>query len=128
VSSKSNKAFSLLEVLITVAILSTAIIFIFRSFTASLSAVRFSQDITLACYLAEDKFWEMKQKQKKSIRPLNYEQGTEELQGRQFNWVYQTSKLEDSDLIKLQFDVSWRHKIKEKEYTITFLTYLPPNP
>jgi len=126
VISKSNKAFSLLEVLITVAILSTAVIFVFRSFTASLSSAKFSQNITLACYLAEAKLWEIEQNQRQSPSPLDPDNGTEKMQGRDFNWSYETIKLEGLNLIKLRFNISWQEKIREKEYSMEFLTYLIP--
>ncbi|MFA4843036.1 MAG: prepilin-type N-terminal cleavage/methylation domain-containing protein, partial [Candidatus Omnitrophota bacterium] len=52
-----NKGLTLLEVLITVAILAGAIVFVFRGFLTALSATKFSQNVTLACLLAEDKIW-----------------------------------------------------------------------
>lgn len=121
-----NRAFSLLEVLITVAVLSTAIIFVLRSFTAALSAARFSQNIGLACYLAENKLWEIEQKQKLYYEPLIPEQGSQILQERRFNWAYTLSKLTDADLILLKVKVSWQEKAREKEYSLSFSTYLLP--
>lgn len=115
-ASKSNKAFSLLEVLITVAILSTAIVFVFRAFTTVLSSVRFSQNITLACLLAEDKLWEIEEKQKQSQDPIGSESGTEKIQNQDFLWSYTTSKLADYDLIELNLTVN----------NINFVTYLLP--
>lgn len=124
--SRFNKAFSLVEVLITVGILSTAITFIFRSFTASLNSAKFSQNITLACYLAESKLFEIEQKQKNSLPPIENEEGSQDLQGKKFNWSYEIEQTEDPNLIKLEFNVSWQEGVREKEYVLSFSTYLLP--
>jgi len=126
VKSKFNKAFTLVEVIITVGILSTAIVFVLRSFMAALSATQLSQNITLASFLAEDKLWEIEQKQKHSASPLGAEQGIEKIEERDFNWKYATTKLEESDLIELKFAVSFPEKRKENKYALEFLTYLMP--
>ncbi len=124
-ASKSNKAFSLLEVLITVAILSTAIVFVFQSFTASLSSSKFSQNITLACYLVESKLWEIEQKQKQDTKPLEPAQGAEKIQGRDFNWSYEIKELDSAlpELEQLTLTLSWEEK-RENPYTLEFSTYL----
>ena len=123
-ASKSNKAFSLLEVIITVAILSTAIVFVFRAFTTVLSSVRFSQNITYACLLAEDKLWEIEEKQKESSDPLEIASGTKTLQGRDFRWDYTATKIADLNLVDLEFNLHWQEKAREKEYSLNFRTYL----
>ncbi len=123
---KSNRAFTLLEVLITVAILTTGIVFLFRSFAASLSAARFSQHISLACYLAEGKIWELEQKQLFSVRPIGSASGEEESAEKIFSWNYNTSELEGVGLAKLKFVVSWEERLRKEKYNIEFFTYLQP--
>jgi len=121
----SNRAsFTLLEVLITVAILATAIIFVFRSFTASLTSAQFSQDITSACYLAEDKLWEIGQTQVNA--PKSSDQGSQRIQNKDFNWYYEIQNTDNAELKELKLTVSWKEKVREKEYTMDFLTYLAP--
>lgn len=121
--SKFSKAFTLLEVLITVAILSTAITFLFRSFTAVLSSAQFSQYISLACYLSEDKLWEIEQANTGgSGFP---ESGSAMQQNKNFNWRYEIQDTDHQDLKELNFIVSWKVKTREKEYLMEFLTYLP---
>ncbi len=112
--------------MITVAILSTAIVFTLRAFASVLTGVRFSQDISLACLLAEDKMWEAEAKQKESKEPLEPASGSQTMGGRDFNWDYTAAKIEDMDLINLEFNVSWKEKAREKEYTLDFITYLIP--
>lgn len=125
-ASKSNKAFSLLEVMITVAILSTAIVFTLRAFATVLSSVRFSQNIALACLLAEDKMWEAQVRQKENEESLEPTSGKETIQGRDFNWDYEATKIPDLNLIDLKFNVNWKEKIREKEYVLNFVTRLIP--
>lgn len=117
-----NKAFSLIEVLITVAILSTAIIFVFRSFTASLNTARFSQDITLASFLAEDKLWNIEKKFiANAALPFS---GSEIMQNRTFNWDYKITETQIANLSQFKFTVSWKENVREKQYPIEFFTYL----
>ncbi len=124
--SRFNKAFTLLEVLIALAILSTAIVFIFRSFTASLSSVKFSQNITLACFFAENKIWELEQEQKAKADLIESRQGNQKLQGKDFRWAYQVERLGSSDLAYLEFIVYWQENLREKECSLEFDTYLVP--
>ena len=122
--SRSNKAFTLLEVLIALAILSTAIVFIFRSFTSSLSSAKFSQNITLASFFAEGKIWELEQEQKTKLEPIADRDGSEKMQGKDFKWSAKAKKVGSSGLVYLDFIISWQENFREKEYFIEFDTYL----
>lgn len=122
---KSNKALSLLEVIITVGILSTAIVFLFRSFAASLATTKFSQNITLACYLAKERLWLMEEKQKDATFHLEPESGTEKIQSRDFNWRQTAADLAElPDLVEANLAVSWKEGAAGQDYTMSFLTYL----
>ena len=123
-SKKTSGAFTLLEVLIAVGILSTAIIFIFRSFTAALASVRFSQNITLACYLAEAKFWEVERSYISGGKIPD--PGKEKIQEKDFHWSYEILDTAEPDLKLLKLAVSWKENQREKEYPLEFFTYLPP--
>ena len=122
VSPGRARSFTLIEVLITVGILSTVIIFILRSFMTLLSSVRFSQDLTFACYLAKDRLWKIEQARSKGI--LASASGTEELGARSFAWSYEIIDFGDPDLRQLTLKISWKKKESEKEYTTEFTTYV----
>ena len=124
-TSRSNKAFSLLEVIITVAILSVAIMFIFRSFASAIASTKFSQNISLACFLAESHLWEIEQRHKDNLA-LPSPQGTEKIEERGFNWDYTILDTDIPELKKLKFTVSWKERLREKEYSVDFFTYLAP--
>lgn len=120
--SRSNSAFSLLEVLIATAILSTAVIFIFRSFVTALSAVKLSQNITLAGYLAEDKLWEIGQAYRLGA-PLTGS-GSDNQGYPAFNWSYEISDTDMQDLKELRLTLSWQQGRQPGEYSLGFLSYL----
>jgi len=124
---KFNKSFSLIEVLITVGIVSGVIIFIFRCFAASLGMSLFSQHISLGCYLAEDKLWQIEQAWQNNTEKLP-RPGVEKIQDRDFKWDYEIS---DSDpdatnttLKNLKLEVSWQENFREKDYSLEFFTTL----
>lgn len=119
---KSNRSFSLIEVLITVGILSSAIIFVFRSFTASLIAVNFSQNTSLACYLSENKIWEISQAYKNNLDVIPGS-GNETVANKNFEWQYELLETDFSDIEQFQFAVSWARGNKKQNYRIEFLTY-----
>lgn len=124
---KSSRSFSLIEVLITVSILSTLIIFIFRALNTCLAASRFSQNISTACLLAEFKSWEAELVAKSA--PEDFTQnGEENINGKEFAWSYAVRKLEDSKLLRLDLKTSWKEKRREGEYSLDFFTYLFKEP
>jgi len=115
---KFNRAITLIEALVTVAILSTAIVFVFRSFATAFSANRFAQNLTLACYLAQDKMWQVEMVNPKERRIQD--NGSEKIQNRDFNWKYEIVKTSTDRLSKLRFTISWQESAREKEYPVEF--------
>ena len=125
---KSNRSFSLIEVLITVSILSILVIFIFRALNTCLSATRFSQNISTACLLAEFKLWETELKAKGASSGDFTQGGREDINGKEFAWSCDTKKLGDSKLLRLDFKTFWNEKARGGEYTLDLFTYLFKEP
>ncbi|MDD5595493.1 MAG: type II secretion system minor pseudopilin GspI [Candidatus Omnitrophica bacterium] len=123
--SKSNKGFTLIEVLVTIAIVSTAIIFIFRSFATLLSSQKMSQNMILACFLAEEKIFIISEEQKKSSSALGYREGAEQLQGSQFDWNASLLDSTDLGLVQLEFNVFLPGKNGGEKTRLNFLTLVP---
>ncbi|MDD2751646.1 MAG: type II secretion system minor pseudopilin GspI [Candidatus Omnitrophica bacterium] len=123
--SRSNKGFTLIEVLVTIAIVSTAITFIFRSFATLLSSQKMSQNMILACFLAEEKIFIISEEQKKSSSALGYREGAEQLQGNQFDWNASLLDSADPGLVQLEFNVFLPGKNDGEKTTLNFLTLVP---
>ncbi|MDD4955332.1 MAG: hypothetical protein PHP17_04760 [Candidatus Omnitrophica bacterium] len=122
---KKLKAISLIEVLITVAILAGGIVFVFRGFMTSLSATSLSQNIMLASYLAEDKLWQIEEMQKQKTLTENSGLETINLQSGQFNIGYEISQVGTGGLKKMDISVSWPRD-RGNSYSVNFPTYLYP--
>lgn len=118
----AQAGFTLIEVLITVAILSTSIIFLFRSFTVSLSSAKFSQDITLGCFLAEEKIWDVIYAYNHSLKLPD--PAKETLQNKDFNWTYSIADTDNDKIKELKFTVSWKENAREKAWPLEVSTYL----
>lgn len=117
---RSDKAFSLLEVVVTVAIVSLALVFVLRGFSVILSSARLSQDITLACLLAEEKIWEVENGLATSGSR------SQEIQARQFGWEYRQypeTSAPAADLVRLDLSVTWDASVARKE-KLDISTYL----
>ena len=122
---EKRKAISLIEVLITVAILTGGIVFVFRGFMTSLSAANLSQNIMLASFLAEDKLWQIEEMQKQKIALENSGPETVNIQNRKFNVKYEISQTDMEGFSKLNVSVSWP-KDKRSSYRVDLPTYLTP--
>ena len=121
---KSNKAFSLFEVMVAVAILSVALVFIFRSFTTVLTAVKLGRNLSLACWLAEGKMWEASLRAKGSASAFNLN-SREKIQGVEFSSAIsvEESEINSVPLKLLKGDVSW-FQSHNKENNLTLFTYI----
>lgn len=110
-----------MEVVITAGILTTAIVSILRSFTTVLSSMKLSQDMTLACFLAEDKLFGIEQSLNKGVKNLE-PNGKETIQGRDFTWN-ENIKPQEAALTELEFEVSWQESATRQE-KLNINTYL----
>ena len=115
-----NKAFSLIELLIATAILSTGLIVIFKAFSFSAKSAGISSDLTKAVFLAEDKIQELEFERK--INQTAWEQLETSGQADKFDWKYEVSLLPDLSLYVLKFDVAWKRSNEERDVRID--TYL----
>ncbi len=116
----NNKAFSLIELLIAAAILSTGLITIFKAFSFSAKSVGISADLTNAVFLAEEKIQELEFTRKINSTSL----GQLDNNGKvgKFDWNYTASFLPDLNLYALNFDVFWRKANEARDVRID--TYL----
>lgn len=108
----NNKAFSLLELIVAIAILSIGIAAVIQAITYSVRAAALSCDMSDAAFLAQDKMQELEFKEAQGLidsQPKE-EQG---LQGK-FNWQYTISLDTSINLYKTVFSVDWRSQNRQE--------------
>lgn len=112
---KKSRGFSLLEVIIGVAILSTGIVLILQALTFSARITGVSCDTVKAIFLAEDKWQEIDFKVgKKIIDKASSDSGQRD--GDDFKWSYELAALEDNpDLYKLDLNINWQRGSREEK-------------
>jgi len=115
-----NKAFSLLELIITIAILSAGITVILQAFSFSSRVTGLSSDIIKAVFLAEDKLQELDFKEKQGL--VQQEPALQTGIYGKFQWKDSLSFDTDVNLYKLDFTVSWQRAKENEEINIG--TYL----
>lgn len=130
---KKNKAFLLIEVLMTVLIVSGSIIFINHAFTSSLKATALSNDYINGVLLMEDKLFDIQ------LHSFAEEdtilRGKEESGGKTFYWEQVTSPLqeeatedeyakEDISLQVFKFLLKWKRRNVERGIDILTYTHI----
>ena len=117
----SNKAFSLLEVILAVAILSVGIVSILQAFSFSARVTGLSLDMIRASFLSEDKLQEIEFKEMMGKFDQIPQQFSED--AGKFGIQYSLNQLADSaSLYQLDFNINWdRSGRKESINIATFL-------
>lgn len=129
-TAKKNRAFLLIEVLVTVAIVSTCIAFINHAFTSSFKAAGLSNDYLSAILLLEDESFDFELNPELEVGDSS---DRANFMGREFSWTQTVSPLEEEDLAdeyeeediglnKLMFSLKWQRQNVER--SIDILTYI----
>jgi len=115
-----NRSFSLLELIIGIAILSIGIITVLQALSFSLRAAGLSCDIIKAVFLARDKMQdlEFKEKQKLISKEPPQAQGEQD----KFSWQYVLTPEADLTLYKLGLNITWQRPNREENLSLN--TYL----
>ncbi len=117
-TSGKNRGFLLLEIMVSISILSLGILLILNSFVGPIRAVETSMDYFKAGLLLEDKMLEF------------YNSPVEEglLKGsfndfeNRFSWYLEAVKVKDSFHKEINFKVFWQRRNKEEDLSIS--TYI----
>lgn len=112
---KSN-GFSLLEVVVAVAILSIGITVVLQALSYSARVTGISCDMVKAAFLAEDKLQELELKEKYGLITEN--QTAQDLQDK-FRWDYTFSLNQDLKLYRLDFSINWQRLNRQEGFDIT---------
>lgn len=120
ISVTGKKSFSLVELLVAIAVLSIGIIIVLQAFSFSGRVAGISSDITDALFLAEDKLQELEFKEgRELIRHEPQETGGKK---DKFNWQQRMNREPGLPLFRLNFQVSWQRRNRQEEFSVD--TYL----
>lgn len=115
----SYRAFTIVEVLVSMAILSTSMLAVFGVFRMCSKASVTSQRLTQSTLLAEKLLVETTLDNNLGYQTKN---GTEGL----YDWQVKTSQTEVESLALIEVTVQWSQQTNKKEYQLKSLLYLPP--
>lgn len=118
---KKNKGFLLLEIMVSVGILSIGLVLILSSFMRLIRAIDVSEDYFRAGLLLENKIFEMQysdtEEGSKDGRFSDFES--------RFLWHSNVVRLEGDFLDEMNLEVSWNQGNKQKNMSIATYLYRP---
>ena len=111
-----DKGFSLLELVVTVAVLSIGIVVILQAFSFSIRVTGISTDMINAVFLAENKIQELEFKEKQGL--INKEPAQVKDAKDKFTWEYLLNLEPDLNLYKLNLNVQWKKLNREEKINL----------
>ncbi len=115
-----NKAFSLIEVMVSVTVLAIGIVAVLEALSFSVRATGLFSDIINAAFVFEDKMQELEFKEKNKM--LAQEPGKIEDKAGKFEYKYTLVLDSDLNLYKLNFTIGWQRSNKKEQIELN--TYL----
>jgi type II secretory pathway pseudopilin PulG len=119
-----NRGFLLLEVILTVTILSVGLVSALRSFATSLHTLKISQNLLIANLLLEEKIWQ-KEEENSQVEGIVPEDEEDELAPPFDAFSYKINFTEQKDfdsLYKSTFEVFWKQR--KRQYSTSCITYM----
>lgn len=117
-SNLGNKAFSLVELIVAVIILSVGMVAVLQAFSMCARLSGSSGDVTRALFLAQDKLEELERSEGLLSGLPNNAEGSQD----KFSWSYYLLLDEPLNLYKAGLEIGWvRRNSQEK---LEYLTYL----
>lgn len=117
---QNNKGFSLLELVVAIAVLTAGITAVLQALSYSARITGLSCDITNAVFLAGDKMQEFELKEKMKI--INKQPAELNEKKDKFTLSYTLNPDSTANLYGLQFDISWQRAGREEKLNLQ--TYL----
>lgn len=115
---QGRKGFLLLEVLVSVVIITVGLVYIIRSFSTSTRAIAASRDYIKAVSLLEEKLWGLEQ-----VRQVEEGQDKDYFDDEHnFTWELNSEPEEEMPVNKTKLVVSWKRREKKQGVAVT--TYL----
>lgn len=127
----NKRSFTLIELLISVAILGFGLVIVIQSYIASASALNISQNYVEAMQLAKDKLTELELTayEKNGLPPqVESSSGREKIGSRDFNWSTEVREITEPEyliekLVEVCVKVDWKEAGIAKDALLS--TYLP---
>ncbi len=128
---KTQRSFTLIELMISVAILGFGLVIVSQSYIISAGALNASQNYISATQLARDKLAELElvSYERKGLTPgLESDSGTRKIGPRNFNWLSEVKEVSSPDyltekLVEVCIRVDWTEAGRTKDAWVS--TYLP---
>lgn len=111
---KKNRGFLLLEVMVSVAVLSVGILLILNSFVRSLRAIEFSENYFKAGLIAQEKIYEM------GCAGGNRALADGVLAdfGNKFSWHMDAVRIEEEAIDEIMFKVFWNERNIQHDFSV----------
>ncbi len=116
-TKRTSKGFTLLEVLIAMAILAVAGVAVMKVSAEHTSSLIMLKDITYSSWVAENRMVEIQLEGK--FPPDNNKKGKTEMAGREWFWKQVVEKVADKSLRKVTVEVRYKEDDKEPMYQLT---------
>lgn len=124
IKTKRQKGFTLLEVLIAMAILAVAGVAVMKASSEHTNSLIILKDVTYSSWVAENRMVEIQLEGK--FPPDNNKKGKVEMAGREWFWKQVVEKVADKSLRKVTVEVRYKEDDKEPMYLLT--TFLGGDP
>jgi type II secretion system protein I len=128
--ANTKRAFTLVELLVSISILGFALVIIIQSYAASLSGLNISENYINASGIARDKIAQVELLALESggLDVYGEQSGIERLNGRDFSWSYEVKEIDDNEnlsknLAQVCLRVSWKERGLDKD--VFSAAYLP---
>lgn len=115
----SPAGFVLLEVLVSVAILSVGIAVLLQSIISSLDANRLTLEYSKAMFLAESRMWELEREyafQEGMATGTSY--GDFDPPSHAYSWKSEIESVDRAAEYRIQLTIEWMHRGQEQAYTL----------
>ena len=128
--NKGARGMTLIEILVSVTLLSVGLILLYQPLLASLDALAYVDDRIQANYLISGKLWELEEKASKLGRlPAFASQGTWLGKDKTFNFKMAAEPMSlDRQLQQIKVGVSWRGAGRNKKMVRSAYVFIPAQP
>jgi len=113
----NRKGFLLFEIVISIVVISTCLIYVARAYSSSQLAIKKSRELVRATTLVEKKLWELE-----NAGEIEEGETEEDFQDKDFAVKTESARLEDSDLNIVDLKILKKDKPEEFLYSVS--TYL----